>query len=501
MNWWILTTHEHARSLHHLFVVSRTNHPAHLFMAWARHPPARRPLWRTVRGTRIFCGYTYWWDTPTLTHQNEPLATFYHTFGPITLAAADHVWYYILSLPTPTQRACQSALFHVPPAELHAWTTKAYVGTHLKGIYYTHSFTGPGGTHPTWSRHNHGLHSLNIWQLEPDPLGVQYRHYCLAGHLGDRILYQRTPAISPTWLPLLTNAQACTLTGSASGELCWVATNINHPAHLYVLFNSALTTNGTWCLRSLDYGATWAAFQIYADIFNYHAGNIMAGITQGTSPHPTGDVLYAALATGALGGTDIYLSTDDGATWAWQADPGSGLQTVRCLVDPTDQSIVYSGAFLGGAHTHELFRSENHGAAPVQVDGAHHLGINIEPFRVPMWINPTDQAFLTVLADNHLYISIDYSLTWTDTGPIAHPCTRLALLWENPDRFYLARHISGTPGPPYSNCHVIFASEDYGATMYGKSGQWACDPTGHGDSIPYNCGGVCLQGMMLFPPY
>lgn len=501
MSWWTLTYNDWTRSLHHLFVVTRTNHPAHLIMAWSRHAPARQPIYRSVRGTRVFCGWKYIWNTPSLTEQNEPGATFYHTFGPISLASTDHVWYLLSSTRTLYERYCQSALFHIWPPELYTWTKRAYVGTQLKGIYYTDTFTGPGGEHPVWNTVNEGLHSTAIWQLEPDPLGLVYRMYALAGTPGDRTLYVRTPILTTSWLEILTNAAAVALTGSTSGQLTWVATNAWFPGYLYVLFNSAITDNGIWCLRSTDYGQTWTAHQIYAGIANYRAGNLSVGLLQGTSPYDPGTVLYAALCTHVGAHPTLWLSLDHGATWVLKDSKGLSIQTPHCLVDPTDQSTVYFGAFLAAPNPHELFRSETHGTLLAEVDGPHHLGIMDAPWHIPMWINPTDRAFATVLEGEHLFVTIDYGVSWADTGPIAENVTRLALLWENPDRFYLARHFSGDPGPPFSNCHVIFASEDYGATMYGKSGQWACTPTGHGDSIPYNCGGICLQGIQLFPPY
>lgn len=501
MNWWILTHHGDSRSLHHLFVVVRTNHPAHLYMAWDRIPPTRRPLWRTVRGTLIFCGYTYWWLDPTITQQNEPLNTFYHTFGPLTLASTDHVWYYLLSLATPSQRACQSALFHVFPPEVRTWTTKLYVGTQLKGVYYTENFTGPGGLHPTWCTVNEGLHSDVIWQLEPDPLFLAYRLYALAGAPGDRTLYVRVPSLTTSWLELLTNAAAVALTGSTSGELTWVAANAYFPGYLYVLFNSAFGDNGTWCLRSTDYGDTWTAHQLYDGTLNYHAANITASLAQGSSPHAPGTVLYASTNSYLLARTCLWRSLDHGATWTLIVRTGAGISIPRHLIDPMEPLMPYLGLYLDVDNPHELYRYTPDPPAITQVDGAHHLGPFLDPWGAILWVNPTDQAFLTALADNHLFVSIDYCLNWTDKGNIAQQVERLAILWENPDRFYLGRDVSGTPGPPHALCHVIFASEDYGATMYGKSGQWACTPTGHADSIPYNCGGICLQGIQLFPPY
>ncbi|GAH20032.1 unnamed protein product, partial [marine sediment metagenome] len=48
--------------------------------------------------------------------------------------------------------------------------------------------------------------------------------------------------------------------------------------------------------------------------------------------------------------------------------------------------------------------------------------------------------------------------------------------------------------------HVIFVSGTHGIYMEGKAGQHPYFEDGGGDSIPYDCGGICNEGMMLFPP-
>lgn len=501
MDWWAVTYLDNNRSLHDLHVLAATNHPAHLFMAWAKVPPARRPRYVNIRGKSVRCGWTYIWDTPTIVEQAQALDTFEHLFPSFQLASTDHVWYYLFSTRTPAYRACQSFLYHVYPPEAHTWTSKMYVGTKLKGIFYTDNFTGPGGDHPTWTMANFGLHSTHIHQLEPDPFSLAYRLYAIAGGAGDRTLYVRIPAFWPTWTPLLTDAEAITLTGSTGGSMTWISPNLYFPGHLYVLFNSSLTDNGIWCIRSLDYGETWTAHQIYTGILNYEAGNLSVGLLQGDSPYDPGTTLYAALCSHLFAPATLWLSLNHGQTWTRRDSIGFTRQIPLCLVDPTDQATVYLGAYIHVDHTHELYRSHTHGSNLAEADGPLHLGPMLYPFHGTLWVNPTDPAFLIALSGNHLFFTIDNCATWVDTGAIAQSVKRFALTWENPDRFYLARNVSGAPGPGYPPCHTIFASEDYGATVYGKSGANACHPTGAGDSIPYNCGGVCLQGIQLFPPY
>jgi len=501
MTWWVLTYLDNYRPPHSLNVFAATNNRDHAFMAWSTTKPARQPVSKTVRGLHVFCGYRWIWDTPNIVEQSQPGGSYEHLFGPIPLNPTDHVWYYLFTPPGLYWPFCQSALIHVPPPELHDWTQRMYVGTNLNGIYYTDNFTGPLGAQPSWSSVNFGLHSLKIWQLEPDPMGLAYRIYALAGASGNRTLYYRSPYQSPAWLPLLTNTECVALTGAAAGEMCWVATNRTAIQQLYVLFNSPIGDVGLWCIRSLDSGRTWAAFQIEAGVLINNAGNISVGILQGTSPHIFGSVLYTVICWGLFWKLIPYLSTDWGQTWASRDAISFQLTRYRIQVDPTDHSIVYTGALVNLGNPTELFRSTQHGANLLEVDGIHHLGIYLDPEISSMWIHATDHNWLTTLSKRHLWTTLDYCANWTDHGETFKRAERLAILSPHPEHLYLARDQSAWPTVHPHGPHVLYISDDYGATMHGKAGLHPTAPFGAGDSIPYNCGGVCLQGMQLFPPY
>ncbi|GAH30601.1 unnamed protein product, partial [marine sediment metagenome] len=284
-SWWALTHLSHTRSWSELYVQAFTNFPDHLWMAYAFHKPRRQAIWRVVRGKDVFCGYKYIWDTPIIVEQNRPGDTDDHVWLLQQLESHRHIWYYLFAPLGPYGLEIQGPLMHVPPPEVHLWTSKMIVGTNQKGIFYTWSFTGPGGDHPVWKTYNGGLYSLDIWQLCPDPLGVEYRHYCIAGVGTNRILYKRVPPIAPGWFPILTAAQACTLTGTTGGTLRWITTNVNHPSYLYVLFTGTIDHLQAFLLRSPDYGATWTAHDISVGVYLYSTGNLSIGILQGSSPH------------------------------------------------------------------------------------------------------------------------------------------------------------------------------------------------------------------------
>jgi len=90
----------------------------------------------------------------------------------------------------------------------------------------------------------------------------------------------------------------------------------------------------------------------------------------------------------------------------------------------------------------------------------------------------------------HINGTWDDGETWSEVTPqYSADSLGISLLQSAPDKLYLLRGGNGAAG---TNWNVIWASEDEGATMTEKSGAHASvADTGDGDSIPYNCGGVC----------
>jgi len=118
MTWWVLTLLHNSRAWTSLYTLAWTNRQEHLFMAWANYEPARRHVYRNVRGTRVFCGYQYVWDTPNLVEQDESGKTYTHTFRVPALQPTHHVWYYLFSIPGPYGKQCQGPLIHIQPPEI-----------------------------------------------------------------------------------------------------------------------------------------------------------------------------------------------------------------------------------------------------------------------------------------------------------------------------------------------------------------------------------------------
>jgi len=126
MTWWVLTYLYNSRAWTTLYTLAWTNRDAHLFMAWANYKPARRKVYKNVRGVQVHCGYRWIWDTPNITEQLESGDTYTHTFLLGGLRGFDHIWYYLFSLAPDLSRQCQGPLIHIPPPELPMPSARVY---------------------------------------------------------------------------------------------------------------------------------------------------------------------------------------------------------------------------------------------------------------------------------------------------------------------------------------------------------------------------------------
>jgi len=120
MSRWTLTSLQHLITTTTLHVLASTSVADHLFMSWALYRPAQHPIWRTVRGKDIFCGYKYIWDTPNLEEQTEPGDTLAHSFYITGIPPGSELWYYLHAPNPPSPYETQGPLMHVllPEAEM-----------------------------------------------------------------------------------------------------------------------------------------------------------------------------------------------------------------------------------------------------------------------------------------------------------------------------------------------------------------------------------------------
>jgi len=493
---WVLTWYQNYRSWRQLRVHAATDSTQHLFMAWQRHEPIKKLIFKVVRGVIVNCGWVWVWDNPFILEQWEYGDSFYHTFRIDSLHPADHVWYYLFTPLGPYDLQCQGPLVHVPPPETLPWARSVIVGTQTKGIYRTNNFSGPGDPQPFWLPQNLGLTDLRVWQLCGDPVDPAYRHYAIVGPPTARVLYRKQPYTDPAWHPILNHSQALDLTHSTGGVMRWVSCNWNRPGFVYVLWSSTAGDNGIWLLRSSNDGDSWTAIQTQGPLGIMNVGNLSIGVMQGSSPYEPGDVLYHTYTSTISFRQRIKASFDNGDTWQLRESLGFSGATSRCYVDPTNQGSVYMGAANVGYSMRYLYRSIEHGAGMNDCGNGRTLATLIAPYPAQMWVHPTNPLIVKLLVDRHVWQTWDYGTTWEDMGDCGLPLVRLSILPNRLDYLYMARDSSAPgPGDPGTG-HVLFVSEDNGATLYGKSGFNCNQSTGGGDSIPFDCGGVCQDGIM-----
>lgn len=497
MWWWTVTYLNNDRAATTLTTLAETNHPAHLWMAWATWKPTMRPIYRTVRGKRVFCGYTYVWDTPNLTEQLQSLHTFEHTFKLNSLRSLDHIWYYLFSYREDWDRYCQGPLIHVPPMPPGKAAYYVYFASRLKGIYRTLTFSGPGTLQPYWTPDNEGLLSLSIRQAVLDPFTPQRRRYLIAG--GHLYLHYNAidfqPAIATT---ILTKPEALALTGSPDGNIVWVDPNAHHLGMLHVLWIAQTGSNGFWHLRSLDYGAHWTAHQINNEFYSYDAGNILSGIGKGTSPYPAGDVLYAAINFQLSSKPHVARSIDQGATWTTLNTPdiARGDFLPRLYIDPSNQSVVYLGSH---PYFPKLYRSTDHGDSWTRIDRGLNFTITLDPqpYHADLRAHPSNPDLVRLVRRFWTARSDDFCESWQETENLTYPFHTHKFTDDNPSLLYMAGCRSAYPPPSAYGPSVIHISTDEGASTWPKAGAHASQDDGGGDSIPWNCGGAAHDGILI----
>lgn len=494
---WTLVMLEHEIAATTLYVITNTTQLGHLWMSWAYSRPHVTPIYRTVRGKMIFCGNRYIWDTPTLVEQIEEGDTWTHTFYLQGLTPEANLWYYLHEAQPPSEWECQGPLTLVRLLAVGQPGSYLYFASRLKGMYRTTTFSGPGGPDPVWVPDNVGLGSLAIAQAVLDPFIPSHRRYVLAG--GHLYRHFNTEDFGPAnSVTILTWPEALALTGSPNGAILWIHPNRRHPGMLHVLWNSYPSADGAWHLRTLDYGEHWTAHRIYWHWITYSAGNIMAGFDKGTSEHPEGAVVYAAV--NYQGSAKPYLgrSFDQGATWETVGGPDQarGDFRPRLWVDPSNQAVLYMGCHPGSPKT---FRSEDHGDTWDRIDQGGNFCPTLEPggHEAVLRSHYPNPLLLRVIRRFWIERSDDYGDSWDPTETTPVPLQTGRFTTDNPHLLYLAKTGSGSAPPPASKPHVLFVTDDEGATLYPKAGAHPELADGGGDSIPYNCGGATPDGILI----
>jgi hypothetical protein len=148
----------------------------------------------------------------------------------------------------------------MPPVVVRLPITKLFAATKLGGVYYTANFSIPGVSQPTWTSVNGGLVSTAMRTMAVDPADPGYRQYALTT---DGVLYRRTAG---DWSVILSIAASRVLAGGAAfGQVYFFCVD-PVTGYLYARWDPGEGHGGggayPYCLRSIDYGATWSAVKL-----------------------------------------------------------------------------------------------------------------------------------------------------------------------------------------------------------------------------------------------
>lgn len=386
---------------------------------------------------------------------------------------------------------------YVPPPA--GWRQEVYIQTRTHGVFHTPDFVNDNryiSGVPTWTAINTGLNlAFDGLGFRGDPFDPENRQYSLM----ENALYRREDG--GNWVSILTLAQATAITG---GDVAWTEfganglnCNINHEGWVGVLFrtvNLAHTHYKLVLLYSTDFGATWneSIIEDWNISARGHVFSLTVGAYKGSSPHDAGQVMYC----GVDATPRLAISLDGGMTWNYGALLGAASWTCHILVDPSDQSRVFTGCHDGAGPWHVQV-SLDHGATVNDYDlnGAEAMGSAGQATYYHLSVAMDERKTVRVGAQvtcQHIHTTRDDGGSWEEPTPQYSPTALgVSLIQDSPDFLYLLRQQSGTVATPPQTCHVVFASEDEGQTMILKAGANACTiDTGGGDSIPYNCGGV-----------
>jgi len=499
--WWVYLSQDTLPSYDSLTVVSQTTEPAHLFMVWDYVAPVNVPIYKTIRGEKILCGYRYRWTKIHLVEQSEYGADTTHTFRAADLAQGSTIWFYVFFPTGPYGKQLQGPLTSIALPILGNWVQLAYVATARFGVYRTYNFcvnkNSPAGV-PTWSTVNEGLpDNIQFLAFQGDPFNPSGRQY----FLNDDALYRRTTG---PWQSILSRAALIDYTDANDVPATRFAANAlqvntNTPGWVAVIFVGQHSTNGDtthllyFCL-STDYGNSWAIAIAENGTLNLpYPACLTVGGHQGASPYPPGRVIYfmARKAYTAY----CLRSIDGGFTWnSFVIGPTVSHTTEltyegHMLVNPNTQDTCFFTGCIDLAGTYRLRRSADHGETWPYFDSlaTHKLGA-----RISYLATNTTLSQLTRVGTERgrlmFYRTNDAGASWNSTTPPVHsPHLVLMTVPGEQQSLYIAGHYYDDE----MNYQTIWASEDEGATLYAKSGAHPDTPdTGGGDSIPYNAWGI-----------
>lgn len=381
-----------------------------------------------------------------------------------------------------------------PPPPPEPWRKKVYVATKVNGIYYTETYSAPGGDDPIWWTVNDGLGALTTRCIVGDPWVPAYRQYT---RTAEPKIYRRENGGS--WGVILD----ATIVGDETGVpvdsslgIVGPKCNINAQGHVYALLR--YHDGSVWRLYffwSDDYGANWTPTLILTSIYPvWDPRELLVGAFQGTSPYAAGQVIYIFYKRNGVGDTGMRVSVNQGGEFGAQIDfpyCGSSVIGQHFSRSPADQDILYrviKGSTADPANWMRMDKSPDRGSTwPISLFACTTFPPNPNVAQRPgIYIWDPDSAYMAGGGAGLHWTEDDWNEYVTHTNTDNFDVDGCSRVMDSPEYLYGWR--AANPGAAPAMQHVIAVSEDRGDGWEGKAGDDPVTPSS--TSIPNDCGGV-----------
>ena len=349
----------------------------------------------------------------------------------------------------------------LPPIPEGRWR-KHVLACGSDGPYYTENFVsgdGPGGT-PDWAQKIGGMGAdINCICLAFHPIQPEVTHYVVTGNN----VYRRQPTISDDWVVILTKQQAAELCGLGAAASKWFTTIQTSPVFPSYIYAVICTDDGPFTakarlVRSTDMGATW----------NYQgaiAGGLDAsGVSHLQIDQTEGLWMYIDYArTGALAGSKIFKSTDEGVTWVSLGFGDSAIYRQTCI-SHFDRTKFYDFCWGGGS----LYVHYSHDGGATLNQVADQGGwiphvYSSTPGKHVFNSQRTAPGLVRCCGISYIFKSLDHGITWTRNPITVQKHWNIEVVPDAVNNLYLHNwHASLTP--------QVGATDDEGTTIYDKDG-------------------------------
>lgn len=390
-----------------------------------------------------------------------------------------------IEIPEPTTPPIDPPWPPLPPVpEPCEWPVRLYVVTRSRGVYFTNDFDGPLGSQPTWSR----LTGTDAYAIKAGAISQQTGSvFTLLDSLTG--IYRWTDVGG--YENILTSTEAAAMCGG-SGNLYWLYCD-EWTGFVYALVAG---DGGMHIMRSTDDGARDGG-----------------GVTSFRDVDDTSIELYGGAGVGQL------LTTLDAINGVVTGNKTGGGGSAR----------VFTGVIGSGSWTYADSMGGFGWAPPAYYDAHNNVIWSCNSDHEVMWLG-SDQTTWNVPAgvaigmaysifgqgiafwNTNLHVTIgqygttyENSIQWTDdfwatfyasgdVGVVIESCVPVP--YQPPNLILGRRSASGGTG----EYHVIYVNDDLGATT--PVGRAGVDPSNVSTtvSIPYNCGGIAYNGILM-PPY